>query len=731
MKKVKVVGNVPSNTNCNLYVFKSQFFKDKELRVVKNEGECYWFVETDIAKILDYRQIDKISKTIVEEKNKTYYQDTEFYSSASSLKLLPNSILINEDGIKNIIAKTKSKQASAFKEWINNQVLPKLREEEENEEVEEEEEEEEEEDKNPLIINTIEITTRKKDSYINLTSLCKAGNKEYSKWNKNKKTEAFLQALSLYLHIRRDNLIKYETGANKNRATWGHPQVAINIAQWISPEFDVQVSKWIFEIKEDNEKLIKELSIQRMQHNLINDTTFKLKLLNNDVLDIAIRKDGYVNATQLCKAGNKLFADYQKTKQTQDYLQSLSFNMNIPILKLLDSKVGGSHSGTYVHRKVAYHLSQWISPQFAVQVSNVLDELLITGKVELGKEKSNEELENIYKEKLSHVENQLENTKVELKAITNTHNNMLKRQKRTAYEIGNVIYIVSNKAFTMYCNDECYKFGKATQTRDETTSTFTNRLSSYNTCSPINFDVEFLIYVEDNTLVENNIKARFRKDINPTNKEWLKGIKLSVITEYIISLCELTNIEYNVVIDNSKNITPEDIQLEVQEPIVPIQVLSTTPLQIQEPIAPTPVQIQPQQQIAPIQNELFDKYKKILNEIDGYLRPKLIEIARELNLTLTGLKNVLCSRIKVALENKIKELQKKYQCKVCKKFNVSEKRADKCVECGSGRVASRKVSRPSYEQLLKDTRVMSMVKVGQKYGVSDNAIRKWIKGYRN
>ena len=93
------------------------------------------FVATDIAKILDYKQIDKISKTIVEEKNKTYYQDTEFYSSASSLKLLPNSILINEDGIKNIIAKTKSKQAGAFKEWINNEVLPKLREEEEGEEV--------------------------------------------------------------------------------------------------------------------------------------------------------------------------------------------------------------------------------------------------------------------------------------------------------------------------------------------------------------------------------------------------------------------------------------------------------------------------------------------------------------------------------------------------------------------------------------------------------------------
>ena len=137
------------------------------------------------------------------------------------------------------------------------------------------------------------------------------------------------------------------------------------------------------------------------QPRLIQDTKFKLKLLNNNILDISIRKDGYINATQLCKAGNKLFGHYQTSKQTQDYLQALSSIIGIPILDLLDSKVGGSHSGTYVHRKVAYHLAQWISPHFAVQVSNVLDELMLTGRVELGKEKTNEELEMIQEQRLS------------------------------------------------------------------------------------------------------------------------------------------------------------------------------------------------------------------------------------------------------------------------------------------------------------------------------------------
>ena len=62
-----------------------------------------------------------------------------------------------------------------------------------------------------------------------------------------------------------DKLIKYNTGSNSERANWGHPQVAINVAQWISPEFDVQVSKWVFElmltgkVELDHEKSNKEL----------------------------------------------------------------------------------------------------------------------------------------------------------------------------------------------------------------------------------------------------------------------------------------------------------------------------------------------------------------------------------------------------------------------------------------------------------------------------------------
>lgn len=58
------------------------------------------------------------------------------------------------------------------------------------------------------------------------------------------------------------------------------------------------------------------------------------------------------------------------------------------------------------------------------------------------------------------------------------------------------------------------------------------------------------------------------------------------------------------------------------------------------------------------------------------------------------------------------------------------KKATRCLECYlKHKVTTRKVERPTLEQLQQDLAEMSMVKVGQKYGVSDNCIRKWMKHY--
>jgi len=57
-----------------------------------------------------------------------------------------------------------------------------------------------------------------------------------------------------------------------------------------------------------------------------------------------------------------------------------------------------------------------------------------------------------------------------------------------------------------------------------------------------------------------------------------------------------------------------------------------------------------------------------------------------------------------------------------------ERGPDRC-DHGVPRPESRKVDRPPYEQLLEEIEATSYVAVGRKYGVSDNAVRKWVRFY--
>ena len=107
-----------------------------------------------------------------------------------------------------------------------------------------------------------------------------------------------------------------------------------------------------------------------------------------------------VNATQLCRAGGKLYANYNSTAEMTEFVQTLSLNIGIPIFDLVRTKPG-HNGGTMVHRRVAMYLAQRISPLFNVQVTGYLDELLLTGRVELGKEKTPEELDAIWKSRVA------------------------------------------------------------------------------------------------------------------------------------------------------------------------------------------------------------------------------------------------------------------------------------------------------------------------------------------
>jgi hypothetical protein len=100
---------------------------------------------------------------------------------------------------------------------------------------------------------------------------------------------------------------------------------------------------------------------------------YSLKLIQREVNNSVIDQrstDGYINATELCRAAGKLWGHYYANASTTEYLTELETDIGIPISELIQSVKGGSGAqGTWVHPHIAIHLAQWLSASFAVKVS--------------------------------------------------------------------------------------------------------------------------------------------------------------------------------------------------------------------------------------------------------------------------------------------------------------------------------------------------------------------------
>jgi len=92
------------------------------------------------------------------------------------------------------------------------------------------------------------INQRVKDGYVNATAMCKACNKEWSKYIRLETTKAFISELSSVLQIRQDGLVQSVSGGTPHlQGTWVHPQVAVHLGQWLSPKFAVLVTQWVMD----------------------------------------------------------------------------------------------------------------------------------------------------------------------------------------------------------------------------------------------------------------------------------------------------------------------------------------------------------------------------------------------------------------------------------------------------------------------------------------------------
>lgn len=131
------------------------------------------------------------------------------------------------------------------------------------------------------------------------------------------------------------------------------------------------------------------------------------------------------------------------------------------------------------------------------------------------------------------------------------------------------------------------------------------------------------------------------------------------------------------------------------------------------------------------ENWLGKKMALILDHINGDRHDNRIE-----NL------QIVCPNCNATLETHCRGLNiKNEKYDLCNCGNKKRIESKKCFECFKikkiktetklvkDKKETRKVKRPSYNQLLLEIEQSGYVATGKKYNVSDNAIRKWIKMY--
>lgn len=82
------------------------------------------------------------------------------------------------------------------------------------------------------------------DDYVNLTKMCKQVNRNLSTYLRSKHYRDYVAYLSAMQNCTADSFTEKRVGGKcQEQGTYGHPLVAIHLAQWLSPEFALAVSK--------------------------------------------------------------------------------------------------------------------------------------------------------------------------------------------------------------------------------------------------------------------------------------------------------------------------------------------------------------------------------------------------------------------------------------------------------------------------------------------------------
>ena len=236
------------------------------------------------------------------------------------------------------------------------------------------------------------------------------------------------------------------------------------------------INNQLINIIMDKNKKIEELNTKtsNIEQNIIpiieEDIIEPGTLILNNIVILSRSSDNYINATQICKAGKKLFKDWYRLETTKILIDKLSNKLSnknatgadggiLPSASysLIEINKGGNdktNQETWIHPKLAVQLAQWISADFALQVSEWILDLFTNGKVEI----------NIKLLKEKEKEIKLKDQKIKL-----LEDLCIKKQQRQNYPEKNVVYIVTTESNQ---KNRIYIIGKA--------KCLMGRLSMYN-----------------------------------------------------------------------------------------------------------------------------------------------------------------------------------------------------------------------------------------------------------
>lgn len=293
-----------------------------------------------------------------------------------------------------------------------------------------------------------------------------------------------------------------------------------------------------------------------------------LELENGRTFQIPMSKDGYLHATLLCKASNKRLDNWMRLEQTKRLIRAVENAHSLPSNQIIRVIITGDKHlhGTYIHPDLQVPLAMWISENFAIQVSKWIRELILTGKVELDNEKSNQELDNAWKEKIKELEikygqsieiiNQKEiefkTVQQELQTITDEtkeiKDSLAKEQKDRQKLERNHAAIVKKRQYHKFKKGSAFYIWHDPASPDNhkigISDNITECLKAERRCVPLLY-MDYLIYLDRAKFLESCMLEIYRDKLIAPNHE-IVDEKSNHLIITVHNLLKLFNYEYTI-----------------------------------------------------------------------------------------------------------------------------------------------------------------------------------------